>query len=317
MANTFVRAPYQDAIDTQLHGIVRPLPTTILSINAGNSDLIDVASFAYWFKGLRKIFPGAVGFDPSPSSSFTPSGSLYLDSAGALVVRETGQYSPSLSADRVHLGLYVYPGAAGPGPAQPLYAVATIAEAARPYGQALDRAFSFGPQFFEGSGRVTKNGSGVNRLDVAAGTGFSLFGEMVSFIGGSAVTFRPTYRSATPGVWTFASPTTSVPTTYDDGDGTPAAIPVGRFATHTLVCELGLLTATGGVDGYFMILGQATDGTTAAALDRVKTSGLNLGPFQGSTLATPIAAIVMDVLGTLWTTYDARRRLGPTFAQTG
>ncbi len=310
------RAHNLDVVDTELHGVVRSAPAPIAIISPGNSDLIQVFPFAYYFRGVRKEFPGQT-FDPNPSSPLTPSGSLYVDANNALVVRETGVYDPALAAALVHLVLYVYPGAAGPGPAQPLFAVVSIPEYARPYGQALDRAFSFGPQFFEGTGRITKNVSGL-QVNAAAGTGFNLFGERTPFGGNAPVSFRVAYRSATPPFYTFVvSPTTTIPLQYDDGDGTPAAIPMARLTIHTLMAELGLVQETAGTSGFFLILGKTLHLTTDLALAALRIAGVDAGPFAGSSLAVPMCSIVIDSLGVSWTLYDARRRLNPSFIQTG
>jgi pectin methylesterase-like acyl-CoA thioesterase len=117
---------------------------------------------------------------------------------------------------------------------------------------------AFGPLFVDGCA-VTE--SGTRNVDVTMG--HYHFAELrFAPSGGTAVSFDTYYQHATPGQWVRTAAQNTVSNTlYDDGSGTLATIPSGKFVKHLLV------TMGGPSEKYVLVYGQEVFDTQQEAED--------------------------------------------------
>ena len=152
------------------------------------------------------------------------------------------------------------------------------------YSNQIDKLLriALGAVFASGS-QVSENVS-PRKLNITSGRYFFSEHEFLP-AGGTAVTFTAWYRSVTPGVFTRVPGQDTISNSmYDDGSGTLAAIPAGKYAKHSVY------VSGGPSETYYMVYAQATYDTLAEA----ETAPLPNSPTFFTDTVTRIASTVVQ-----------------------
>jgi len=159
---------------------------------------------------------------------------------------------------------------------------------------------AFGPLFVEGCA-VTE--SGTRNVDVTMG--HYHFAELrFAPSGGTAVSFDTYYQHATPGQWVRTAAQTTVSNTlYDDGSGTLATIPSGKFVKHLLI------VMGGPSEKYILVYGQEVFDTQQEAIDGgVPTKPDFMGAY--SSFANVASIVTGPAQAAFYSILDERPRSG-------
>jgi hypothetical protein len=168
------------------------------------------------------------------------------------------------------------------------------------YSNQADRFFreAIGPVYNFGSS-VAENGT--RQLDVSSGEYYFSQKEYV-LIGGTAISWDSFYKSATPGIYTRVSGDTVVSNAlYDNGSGTLASIPTGKYAKHSLY------VLADGTEKYLLIYAQSVWDTLAEA----SVAPLPTPPsFVRGAFARVASFIVQEGVTNIVQILDERPRIG-------
>jgi hypothetical protein len=168
------------------------------------------------------------------------------------------------------------------------------------YSNQADRMFreAIGPVYNFGSA-VAENGT--RQLDVSSGE-YYFSQKEYALAGGTAITWDSFYKSATVGIYTRVSGDNVVSNSlYDDGSGTLAAIPTGKYAKHSMYV-LG-----DGTEKYLLVYAQATHNT----LSEVSVAALPTPPsFVRGAFARVASFIVQEGVTNIVQVLDERPRIG-------
>lgn len=154
-----------------------------------------------------------------------------------------------------------------------------------------------GPVF--STGAITSE-NGTRGLNVTAGS-YNYGVNPLTLSGGTGISWTAIYRNGSGG-WTEGSQSTVSNSNYDDGSGTLASIPAGRFVNHTLY-----VIGHSGNEKYFLVYSQDTHPTSSDA----QAADLPLVPPYISEGVARLAGIIVQQGATNFSEIvDLRPRIG-------
>lgn len=290
---------FEVAEDLDFHGIVPSSVvggdlTAILSINGLNNNAVDIVGFHYFINSQHNEFPGVIGLDIS--SLKTPGsigGILYMDSNQNFFLTGGTALTYNQSRQFIQIGRVQFQDTAS----TVIVSVASIPPLADTVDNSSWRAFALGTLYSGEAGLVSKDET-VLQLQASPGDCLLSTGENRPVPGSDPISFLKVYSDGAAG-WTIETvPTSTVPLDYDDGSGTPAAIPVGKFAAHTLLRD-----AANGV--YYLVLGDTVFDTQAEA----EGATVSAGPIavNANAVITYNSLVVVDQAGGIISTVIDQR----------
>jgi len=142
--------------------------------------------------------------------------------------------------------------------------------------------------------------SGTRNIDITGGEYYFGTKDFMSF-GGSAISWTAFYRDGGSG-WSEVGQNTVDNAFYDDGSGTLAAIPAGRYAKHVLYMVGDSVSET-----YFLVYAQSTQNSLTAAVNEP----LPVTPTYLTDAVVKISGIIVQQgVATISTFIDLRPRVG-------
>lgn len=214
---------------------------------------------------------------------------VYINSLGNVAISAT---YPN-TVENIYLGLVI-------SNATNVLNVENIPVVAQHFSNAVTQALreAIGPVF--STGCLTSE-VGTRQLNVTAGRYY--YGEVqLNPAGANPITFYAAWKSTTPGLYnTLAGQTTVSNTQYDDGSGTLASIPAGKFVKH-------LLAVVGGPgEQYVLAYGDALYDTL---LDAQNAPVPDTGAFARGSFARIASIIVQQGASAIQDIIDERPRVG-------
>lgn len=171
---------------------------------------------------------------------------------------------------------------------------------AQHYSNSLSQALreAFGPVFSSG---CTVTESGTRNLDVTGGRYY--YAEVqLNPTGAAPITFFTAWKSTTPGLYNNTPGQTVVSNTqYDDGSGTLASIPTGKFVKHLLI------VVGGPGEQYVLVYGDQLFDTL---LDAQNGEVPATGAFSRGSFARIASIIVQEGASAIQDIIDERPRIG-------
>jgi hypothetical protein len=178
--------------------------------------------------------------------------------------------------------------------------VENIPVVAQHYSNAVTQALreAIGPVFSSGCLTVAV---GTRNLQVTAGRYY--YGEVqLNPAGANPITFYTAWKSTTPGLYnTLAGQTTASNTEYDDGSGTLASIPAGKFVKHLLI------VVGGPSEQYVLVYGDTLFDTLIEAQNAAVP---DTGAFNRGSFARIASVVVQEGASAIQAIIDERPRIG-------
>lgn len=289
--------------DINIHGVVPSSVaggdiTNMVTINAGNDNAVDIVAFHYFLGSEHKSFAGITNLDLSSlKTPGTIGGVLYMDDNENFFLTAGDSLTFTQAQQFLQVGRVQFAGPAS----TVIVATASIPQLIGTTTNNSWRAFAVGTIYSGDAGLVSKDAT-VLQLQSASGNVLMATGENRPIVGSDPLSFFKVYSDGAAG-WTIeSSPTPTVPLDYDDGSGTPAALPAGKFASHTLLRD----AANG---AYYLVLGDTVYDTQAEA----EGASVSAGPIQvnANAVITYNSLVVVDQAGgDVATVIDERPTIG-------